>query len=108
MPRRGIPPAYQRAKRREGSTRNRAIDCAAGTRRGWRKRAIRTCPTENVSTFTSDSSCVESEGRHLFMMRFYLKPADWTWWAWTITAVLLAVGLGGHDRAYIAAMVLTA
>src|SRR5215211_7570353 len=40
--------------------------------------------------------------------RIYLKLDDWTWWAWTITAVLLAIGLAGYDRAYLGAMALTA
>jgi len=39
---------------------------------------------------------------------FYIRPGDWTWWTWTITAALLFVGLAGHGRAFIAAMVLTA
>ena len=39
---------------------------------------------------------------------FYIKLDDWTWWAWTITAVLLVIGLVGYHSAFIAAMVLTA
>lgn len=39
---------------------------------------------------------------------FYLKPEDWTWWAWTMTSVLLASGLAGVQEAFIGAMVLSA
>lgn len=39
---------------------------------------------------------------------FHIKLDDWTWWVWTITAVLLAIGLGGYTRAFIAAMAVTA
>jgi len=39
---------------------------------------------------------------------FYLNLSDWTWWAWTITAVLLIAGLLGLSPAFIAAMALTA
>lgn len=39
---------------------------------------------------------------------FHIKLDDWTWWVWTITAVLLAIGLGGYARAFIGAMVVTA
>jgi hypothetical protein len=39
---------------------------------------------------------------------FYIKPSDWTWWAWSATAVLLAIGLRGHSGAFVAAMVMTA
>jgi hypothetical protein len=39
---------------------------------------------------------------------FYINPKDWTWWAWTVTTVLLVVGLCGYSVAFIGAMVLTA
>jgi hypothetical protein len=39
--------------------------------------------------------------------RFFILWGDWTWWAWALTAVLLAVGLSGHPGAFIAAMALT-
>ena len=39
---------------------------------------------------------------------FYVKPGDWTWWAWTITTVLLVVGLSGYSLAFVGAMVVTA
>src|SRR5687767_13194345 len=39
---------------------------------------------------------------------FYVNPGDWTWWAWTVTTMLLAVGLAGYSLAFIGAMVLTA
>ena len=32
---------------------------------------------------------------------------DWTWWAWMVTAVLLAIGLAGHPSAFVAGMVMT-
>jgi hypothetical protein len=33
---------------------------------------------------------------------------DWTWWAWTLTAALLATGLCGYPVAFLAAMGITA
>jgi len=39
--------------------------------------------------------------------RFFFLLGDWTWWAWLITAILLAIGLYGQPVAYVAAMVLT-
>ena len=38
----------------------------------------------------------------------YIKPGDWTWWAWTITTVLLVLGLCGYSLAFVGAMVVTA
>src|SRR5688572_16749552 len=38
---------------------------------------------------------------------FYVNPGDWTWWAWTVTTVLLMIGLYGHSLALIGAMALT-
>src|SRR5437899_916987 len=40
--------------------------------------------------------------------RLHIIPGDWTWWAWTITTVLLFAGLSGHAPAYIGAMAFTA
>jgi hypothetical protein len=40
--------------------------------------------------------------------RFFILWGDWTWWAWTVTAILLAIGLAGHTSAFVAAMALTA
>lgn len=40
--------------------------------------------------------------------RFFLLFGDWTWWAWTLTAILLVLGLFGSPAAFIAAMLLTA
>jgi hypothetical protein len=39
---------------------------------------------------------------------FYFKPDDWTWWAWTVTTALLAVGLAGDDAGFLGAMAVTA
>ena len=39
--------------------------------------------------------------------RFYILLDDWTWWAWTLTAILLTIGLLGQPVAFIAAMVVT-
>src|SRR5687767_6451425 len=44
----------------------------------------------------------ESHNRWLFILW-----DDWTWWAWMVTAVLLAIGLAGHPSAFAAAMVMT-
>lgn len=38
---------------------------------------------------------------------FYFNVKDWTWWVWTITTVLLALGLAGYTGGFIAAMVLS-
>lgn len=38
---------------------------------------------------------------------FYIIPGDWTWWAWTITTVLLVTGLSGYAPAFIGAMAVT-
>jgi hypothetical protein len=39
---------------------------------------------------------------------FYINLTDWTWWAWTITTVLLIVGLCGFNPAFVVAMAVTA
>jgi len=39
--------------------------------------------------------------------RLFILWDDWTWWAWMVTAVLLAIGLAGHPSGFVAAMVLT-
>jgi hypothetical protein len=39
---------------------------------------------------------------------FYINLGDWTWWAWTITTVLLIVGLTGYSLAFVGAMAVTA
>jgi hypothetical protein len=38
---------------------------------------------------------------------FFILAEDWTWWAWTLTAILLAIGLAGYPSAFIAAMAIT-
>jgi hypothetical protein len=38
---------------------------------------------------------------------FYFMLEDWTWWVWTLTAVLLTLGLFGRPDAFIAAMIVT-
>lgn len=37
----------------------------------------------------------------------FVRWNDWTWWAWTLTATLLAIGLRGYPSAFLAGMVLT-
>lgn len=37
----------------------------------------------------------------------YIKPDDWTWWAWTLTTACLFVGLAGYRQAFLAAMAIT-
>jgi hypothetical protein len=39
--------------------------------------------------------------------RRFILSDDWTWWAWNLTAILLAIGLLGHPRAFVAAMGIT-
>lgn len=38
----------------------------------------------------------------------YIKPDDWTWWAWVFTVILLVTGLAGYDPAFLGAMLVTA
>jgi hypothetical protein len=38
---------------------------------------------------------------------FYILWNDWTWWAWLLTATLLAIGLAGYPQAFLAAISLT-
>jgi len=46
----------------------------------------------------------KTEGSH---RRFYFSLNDWTWWSWTLTAILLTIGLLGKPKAYVAAMMVT-
>ncbi len=39
---------------------------------------------------------------------FYINLDDWVWWAWTITTILLIVGLAGYPLAFVGAMAVTA
>ncbi len=39
--------------------------------------------------------------------RFYFLWNDWTWWAWTLTAILLTIGLLGSPLAFVVAMAVT-
>jgi hypothetical protein len=39
---------------------------------------------------------------------FYVNLNDWVWWAWTLTTILLIVGLCGYRPAFIGATVVTA
>lgn len=39
---------------------------------------------------------------------FFLLWGDWTWWAWSATAILLTIGLLGWPNAFAAALALTA
>src|SRR5262245_31023944 len=39
---------------------------------------------------------------------FYINLDDWVWWAWTLTTVLIVVGLSGYHQAFIGATVVTA
>ena len=45
----------------------------------------------------------KTTNRHLFLLF-----SDWTWWAWTATAVLLALGLWGVSGSFEAAILLSA
>ena len=38
---------------------------------------------------------------------FYILLGDWTWWAWTLTAILLLIGLLGQPVGFLAAMLVT-
>lgn len=40
--------------------------------------------------------------------RLFLLLGDWTWWAWVVTAVLLAMGLSGVPGGFEAAILLSA
>lgn len=50
---------------------------------------------------------MESERRLEDRRRFYFLVNDWTWWAWTLTAILLTIGLFGSPLAFVVAMVVT-
>lgn len=50
---------------------------------------------------------MESEKRLEDRRRFYFLVNDWTWWAWTLTAILLTIGLFGSPLAFVVAMVVT-
>jgi hypothetical protein len=39
--------------------------------------------------------------------RLFILPSDWTWWAWALTAFLLAIGLLWQPGAFFAAIVVT-
>ena len=39
---------------------------------------------------------------------FYIKLDDWVWWAWTVIAILLLIGLSDYNPAFLWAMVVTA
>jgi hypothetical protein len=57
----------------------------------------------NDATAINSGATVATHQRH-----FYILADDWTWWAWTLTATLLAIGLAGYPSAFIAAMAITA
>jgi hypothetical protein len=40
---------------------------------------------------------MKKSSRHLL----YINLNDWTWWAWTITTVLLIWGLAGNSLAFV-------
>ncbi|HPA19468.1 MAG TPA: hypothetical protein PLU30_17105 [Verrucomicrobiae bacterium] len=40
--------------------------------------------------------------------RVFFLLGDWTWWAWVLTTILLAIGLCGRPTAFVAAMGITA
>lgn len=40
--------------------------------------------------------------------RLFILWDDWTWWAWTVTAILLAIGFAGYPEAFVAAIAITA
>jgi hypothetical protein len=49
-----------------------------------------------------ESEMIAGHDRH-----WYILYDDWTWWAWTVTAILLTIGLLGQPVAFIAAMAVT-
>jgi hypothetical protein len=57
----------------------------------------------NDTTAINTGATVASYQRH-----FFILADDWTWWAWTLTATLLAIGLAGYPSAFITAMAITA
>ena len=77
------------------------------------KNRIGACSVKAVCTISGGLGCRgdrkamgaaknESHGRYV-----YFLWDDWTWWAWTVTAVLLVIGLWGAPVAFLAAMGLT-
>src|SRR6185503_19375087 len=53
---------------------------------------------------TAEHELVASDARNRWL---FILWGDWTWWAWTVTAVLLAIGLAGLPSGFVAAIVLT-
>ena len=41
-------------------------------------------------------------------MKLMIMPKQMSWWTWTITAILLAVGLAGYPEAFVVAILLSA
>jgi hypothetical protein len=55
-----------------------------------------------TATAVNSDATVAVHQRHFFVL-----ADDWTWWAWALTAILLAIGLAGYPSAFIAAMAIT-
>jgi hypothetical protein len=59
-------------------------------------------PEINNGTAMNSGTTIQRHER-----RFYILADDWTWWAWTVTAILLLIGLLGHPGAFVVAMAIT-
>jgi hypothetical protein len=57
----------------------------------------------DCSAFVAEHTTLERNERRLFVLW-----RDWTWWVWSATAVLLAMGLLGFTMAFVAAGIATA
>jgi hypothetical protein len=60
----------------------------------------------HFNTRTNKNAMIQGHRGH--NRRFFILLSDWTWWAWTVTAILLTIGLCGYPNAFVAAMVVTA
>jgi hypothetical protein len=56
---------------------------------------------------SSDTKCFSRSTTTGNEQRFFVMLGDWTWWAWSITAFLLTIGLAGLPFAFLAAGAVT-
>jgi hypothetical protein len=52
---------------------------------------------------SSDTKCFNRSTTTGNEQRFFVMLDDWTWWAWSVTAVLLTLGLSGFPISFLAA-----
>jgi hypothetical protein len=67
---------------------------------------IRYCGRMKLTSFYSQPVATGATERQDRL--FFVLLNDWTWWAWALTTILLAIGLGGFPGAFMAALGITA